>query len=124
MPTSRGVRLTVSWSRWAVCRPRSMRQLAMVHDLLGCRLTVGSAGEGLDPCQQFTDAEGFGDVVVGTRRKPGNLVVLGAPCGQHQHVKVRSRDAKSAADFQPVQTRQHEVENHEIEGTVGAHVEP
>ncbi len=82
-----------------------------------------TAAEGLDPRQELTNRKGLGQIVVGARLEPGDLVVLGSAGGEHQDRQQRSRTAQATADLDAVEIRQHEIEEHEVEGLAGAAVD-
>ena len=87
----------------------------------GC--CAGAAAEGLDAREQLADRERLGQVVVRACPKPRYLVVLGAAGGEHQHGKRRSCPAQPAAHLDAVDVRQHQVEDHEIEGLASAELD-
>jgi len=119
IPASRGVRPTTSPSRSASRRPRSITQPSASR-ISG---SAGTAAEGLDPGQELTNRKGLGQIVVGARLEPGDLVVLGSAGGEHQDRQQRSRTAQATADLDAVEIRQHEIEEHEVEGLAGAAVD-
>ena len=71
--------------------------------------------DGIDAREQFVDAEGLGDVVVGARAQPPHLVGLVAARGEHEDTECGVLLAKPAADFEAVHAREHEVEQDQVE---------
>ena len=69
---------------------------------------------GLDPAAELAHREGLGDVVVGADLEPGDLVGLAAFRGQHDDRHLAAR-AQLAADLDPVELGQHQVEDDEVE---------
>jgi hypothetical protein len=62
---------------------------------------------------QFTRAERFGDVVVGTHRKSDNSVEFGVTRRQHHHVRV-GEGAQLPAHLNPVDAGQRNVQDHDV----------
>ena len=76
--------------------------------------------EGVDSSKELPNGERFGQVVIGTRFEPGHFVVLGSTSGQHQDVQRWPCPAETATDLDPVEIRQHEIEEDEIENPLSA----
>jgi len=66
----------------------------------------------LDPGQHLLHLEGFGEVVVGARAQPHDLLAPGAARGQDQHGHGAPVLAPALQDRESVQHRQAEVEHH------------
>ncbi len=68
---------------------------------------------GLDPRQQLAHAERLGHIVVGTHFEAHYLVDLFRACGEHEdrHVHLLADDA---ADLEPIQAGQHDVEHDQV----------
>ncbi|MNN40054.1 hypothetical protein D3C81_1541140 [compost metagenome] len=89
--------------------------------------------QGIDPCVQRRQAEGLGQVVVGTTGKATDAVLLGAQ-RRHQHDRHRLLPAQFVEQAEAIDTRQHDVQQHQFErclpngvqglGTRGAGVYP
>lgn len=69
----------------------------------------------MDAGDQFSDAERFGDVVIGPRRQAGDLVVLTAARGEHEDVAVRE-GADLSTDLKAVHPGQAEIQHDDIWG--------
>jgi hypothetical protein len=70
----------------------------------------------LYPRHQLTDAEGFGQVVVGAELQAEHAVELGGLGRRHQDRHVARPGAQALADLQAVQAGQHQVEDHQVVG--------
>src|ERR1051325_577366 len=70
---------------------------------------------GLDAGQQLEDAERLGDVVVGAEAEPADLVLLLPSRREHEHGGVVAALAHGAEDPEPVDARDHEIEDDEVE---------
>ena len=70
-----------------------------------------------DAAAELAHREGLGDVVVGADLEPGDLVGLAAFRGQHDDRHLAAR-AQLAADFDPVEAGQHQVEDDEVEAAL------
>src|SRR5688572_396821 len=88
------------------------RELTVMELLLDVAATLGrSAAENtLDPRDELTRVEGLGQVVVGADLEPDDLVDVLVAGGEHQDRHVRGL-AHAAADLDPVDVRQHQVED-------------
>src|SRR5262245_19683078 len=69
----------------------------------------------LDSCQQFDHLERLGYVVVGAELEANHLVDDLTLCGQHDHRGLRPAFSQLAQHVEPVQSWQHDVEEHKIE---------
>src|SRR4029453_653369 len=67
-----------------------------------------------DAAPELADREGLRDVVAGAELEPEHLVELVVPRGQHddRHGALRTQPL---ADLEPVELRQHQVENDEVD---------
>jgi hypothetical protein len=74
----------------------------------------GAAQDSCNPGGEFFRAEGFGEVVVGSRVQTQDAVVLGTAGGEHNHGDCRAA-AKLGENFKAVQAREHHVQQDEIE---------
>ena len=78
---------------------------------------AGPAQDGLHPQGELPRAERLGHVVVGAALKPQHPVALLAERGQHDHRQRRPGVpplAQAPADLQAADSRQHQVEHHQI----------
>ena len=75
---------------------------------------VQAPEHGVDARDQLTDRERLGDVVVGARVQPADLVGLLRPRGQHDHRHQRVRRSDLLAHGKAVRVRQHEVQQHQV----------
>src|SRR3954451_12080151 len=91
-------------------------EVALVDRLLVGRLAdhPRAPQRRLDPAAELAHREGLGYVVVGADLQPRDLVGLTSLRGQHDDRHLAAR-AQLAADFDPVQLGQHQVEDHEVE---------
>ena len=88
----------------------------------------GAAGEGPQAREQLLEVERLDQVVVSARVEPGDSVVHGVACGQHQDGRAEVIGAQFAADREAVPRREHHVEDDEVvvvdgrlvEGPVGS----
>ena len=70
----------------------------------------------LDPCREYTGAEGLGDVVVGAPLESGDHIALLALGGEH-HDRDLARpriSLETTADLETVKAGEHQVEHHQI----------
>ena len=81
---------------------------------LGRPAHLGAPQRGLDPARELAHRERLGDVVVGAELEPDDLVDLLGLGGQHDD-RDRAAAAQPAADLEPVDPRQHQVEHDEVE---------
>ena len=77
----------------------------------------GAAKQGVNPRQQFPDAEGLGDVIIGAEVEPDHLVEFLAFGGEHQDGRGDFLRAKLLADVVAAQARQHDIQ-HDQRGAV------
>ena len=76
------------------------------------------------PCQQFAKGKRLHQVVVGAGIQPVYTVIDGVAGGQHQHRRLDALAAQLAAEAEPVQPRQHHVEDEQVIGRRERPVEP
>src|SRR5690606_4770265 len=74
---------------------------------------VAAAQHSPDPCHQLTGTERFGDVVVCTKVKTLQLVVLHHARRQHDDGNLGLL-THLPADVKPVQAGQHKVQDHQV----------
>jgi hypothetical protein len=74
-----------------------------------------SAQQGAHARLQFQHRERLGDVVVGAEFEAEHAVELGGACGQHQDRHLVASGAQRAAQVQPRQTGQAQVEHDGVE---------
>jgi hypothetical protein len=67
-----------------------------------------------NPAAELADRERLRDVVVRPELEPDDLVELVVAGRQHDD-RDRAPGAQAAAHFQPVQLREHDVEDHEVD---------
>ena len=83
---------------------------------------VGPAEDRLDPGDQRPRVEGLGHVVVGAELEAHDRVDVVVACREHQDGRVASA-ADLAADLEPVELRQQEVEDDEVRIVPGVAIE-
>ena len=76
----------------------------------------------LDAASELPHREGLGDVVVGAHLEAGDLVDLVPLRGEHDDRHLAA-GAKAPADLDPVELREHDVEDDEVEPLLGEAVE-
>ncbi len=81
-----------------------------------------------DPRQQLVHAERLGQIVVGADLQSDHLVDFLVTRGQHQDRHMRHRRIQRvrphrAAQLQPVQARQHQVQYHQLRRVAANHLE-
>src|SRR6266581_968812 len=69
---------------------------------------------------KFGKDERFGDVVVRAGIKPADALLHHAGAGHDNHGQIRPPGANSAKDIQPADSRQIEIQNHEIVCRIGS----
>ena len=82
-----------------------------------------AAEEGLRAGDEFADAEGLGDVIVGAEIEAADDVFLLALCGEHEDGHGEFFRADGAADFKAVEAREHDIEDDEVRGAVEGGIE-
>jgi len=82
-----------------------------------CR-RLGSTEDGLDPGDERPGVERLRDVVVGTQLETDDRVDVIVAGRQHEHGGIAAA-TDLATDLQPVDLRQHEVQDHEIRVVAG-----
>ena len=106
--------------------------LGRVHDQVAVGDGASDAATGplpgppqdrVDPEHELARAERLGHVVVGAALEPDHPVGLGAEGGQHDHRQVVAAGAQPLADLETVDARQHQVEDHQVGGTVAQQCE-
>src|ERR1700682_6516722 len=83
-----------------------------LHGGLAGELLVASQN-GLYPRRELNDAEGLGQVVVGSRLKPQHSIELAGARGQHEDRGVRNARPYAAADFKPIEPRKTKIQDKE-----------
>ena len=81
-----------------------------------------AAQQGPDPGQQLLALEGLDQVVVGAAVEAVDAILGLGPRGQHQDRHV-ALGAQAAADLDPVEAGQAEVEDDQVGDEAGGHVE-
>ena len=89
----------------------------------GGALSFAAADQRLGPRQQFAEIERLGDVIVGSGIEQGYDRLLLVARGQDQHRNVGATAAQALQQGKPVESRQHQVENHQIIRVRLRHVE-
>ncbi len=99
-------------SDFAPCRGRERR-----HCFVPRLMTLVPARERLHAGEQLAHAKRLGQIVIGAALEPRHLVGLASARGQHQDggVGIRSLRADTLAEREPIQPRQHHIENEQIE---------
>lgn len=85
-----------------------------IRRLETARRLSGPAKQGAQAGQQFGKRERFGEIVVGTGFKPGDLVLDGLARGQQQNRRAVPIGPESPADGKAIQLREHEVQDDQI----------
>ena len=83
-----------------------------------CRFRGATPEDGADAGHKFAAAEGFGEVVVGAHLQADDLVHLLPLGGQHDDRDIAVRP-DGAAQRQPVFAWQHEIEQDQVEASIG-----
>ena len=89
-------------------------QLGKREAALEVTLAARAAKQRADPRVKLVDVERLGEVVVGARIEPVDPVRDGIARGQHQDRKAVALAAEQAADLEPVDVGQPDVEHHRI----------
>jgi len=87
------------------------------------RAAAAPAQDRAQPRQQLARLERLRQVVVGADLEPDHAVHRVAARGEHQHRGIGAR-TQPAADFQPVDVRQRQVEHQGVEGLACEALEP
>ena len=79
-------------------------------------MRCAAAQYGLDARQQLAWRKRLGQIIVGARLEPGDLVVLLAACGEHDDRQVARAllAAQTARKLDPRHAGQHPVEQHDV----------
>lgn len=80
-----------------------------------CRPTGSAAQQGMQAGGELTQVEGFDEVVVSARLKPGDPLGYRIPGGQDQHRQLEAAAAQALQKAQAVFVRQTQIENHQVE---------
>ena len=91
-------------------------------DLVGCLAAAGQrypAVDGIHPGQQFGGGKGLGDVVIGAKHQPLDLVHLLALGREHDDADAAALLPDAAAYFKAVDARQHDVQNGDVKVAAG-----
>ena len=86
------------------------RRLIQLSGMRGRRVLAHAAHPRVPPRRQLGGGEGLGDIVVRAGHQARHLVHLLRARRQHDDADLRVRHADAAADFEPVDVRQHHVE--------------
>src|SRR6476469_1506672 len=90
-------------------------ELADDQPRAGGRLGDAGAAEQRTQAQRhLLQAERLGDVVVAAGGEPGDAVLDGVLGGQEEHGEVRQVGTHPAEDLEPVDVRQHDVQDHRV----------
>ena len=73
-----------------------------------------TAQQGGDPRHQFTDSKGLGDVVVGPEIQAPDHLGFFTQSRQHDHGYLEPVGTDPATNLMTRQTRQHEIQQHQI----------
>ena len=74
---------------------------------------TNSPQQGADARRQLLRGEGFGQVVVGPGLEPGDHIV-GVVAGGDHHDRHIARAAQRSAQLEPVDAREHDVDEHDV----------
>ena len=77
---------------------------------------AAAAQQRADPGEELRQGEGFDEVVVGTQIKAEHPIVDAVARRQNQHGRLDVAFPQRLQDFEPPTTRQHQIQQHEIEG--------
>ena len=88
------------------------------------RLGAAPARQRLQPRQQLGEGERLGQIVVATGTQALDPILDVTQRAQHQHRRLIARRAQRRDDRQPVDTGQHAVDDHGVEGVVRRTLEP
>ena len=84
---------------------------------------LAAPGERVDARQQLRHVIGLGEVVVAARAQTRDAVVDLAERAQDEHRKLAARRPQRLHQGEPVELRQHPVDDGEIDGDRGRHVQ-
>ena len=79
-------------------------------------LAAAPLGQGLQPRHQFAHFKGLDQIIVGSCRETGELVVNMSACRKHQNRGVVALLPQPGAERKPVEKRQIEVEHNGVVG--------
>ena len=96
-------------------RQQRLRLVAQAADVQRLQLLRGVPGQRAQARIQFAHGEGLDHVVVRAFRVAAQLVVEGVARGQHQHRHAVAGLAQPAAELEPVEPGQAEVEHDGVE---------
>ena len=77
------------------------------------RAALAAPQDGPDPRHQLARVEGLGHVIVSADLQANDLVQVIVAGGQHQDGRVSLLGLQAAANLQPIQARQHDIQNHQ-----------
>src|SRR5580700_847272 len=91
--------------------------IAIEHQIAAneLRLAGGVSCPRPQPRQEHVEREGLGDIVVGSRVEALHDVTISVARREQENGRVDLRPAKTAGDFEAVQSGKHHVENNRIE---------
>jgi len=90
---------------------------------VGDRLAPAPAGEGPDPRDQFREGEGLHQVVVGAGVQAAHAGIHRILGREDQHRKVEAPLPKGLQDLEAAASREHEIQEQQIEGARGGQEE-
>src|SRR6266849_3031556 len=118
---------------------RKLHRLTTTQDLVAAQVHVDIAEgiavllfrerlcppqNGLHACEQFSDREGFGDVVIGSEFETHNLVHFLAARGKHDDGNRRALRLQLLTHIEPAHARHHHVEDDQVRGILQSPLEP
>ncbi|MNG99296.1 hypothetical protein D3C79_584620 [compost metagenome] len=95
-------------------------QRAGVHTQVAAHRLL-AAEQRFDPRHQFQHRKGFGQVIVGTQLQPQHAVYLAGARADDDDRRVARHVARPAADLQPVDARQHQIEDQRVPAALFQH---
>ncbi len=77
-------------------------------------MALAAADNRLNPGDQLTFVEWFGQVIIGTNTKAADLGIRLTQAGKQQDRGINTRGTQPSEDFIAIDVGQHDVENHDV----------
>lgn len=74
-----------------------------------------AASKRIDPCRELRKRERLDEIIVGARLEAGHSILDPSERGEHQYRDVDTGNPGAAKDRDPVEPRQHAIEDREIQ---------